>query len=95
MPAIMSLAVDDRRQVSSLFIHRDCDYNNYYLNKNFGYINSVEKIFNIPSKQIYSLSNKLCLIVLFNVLVHHILKKETTVPQLSTEEGSNLEGNVK
>lgn len=42
MPAIMSLAVDDRRQVSSLFKHRDYDYDNYYLNKNFGYINSVE-----------------------------------------------------
>lgn len=33
--------------------------------------------------------------VLLNSLVHHLLKKGTTVAQLSTTEGSNEDGNVK
>lgn len=91
----MLAAVDDRQQVSSFIQYRDCDYNNYHLNQTFWYINSAKEFLNIPSKQIYSLSNIHCVIVLSYCLVHHILKKETIVAQLSTEEGSNLEGNVK
>lgn len=44
------------------------------------------------SNQSHSLSNIECFKVRLTCLAHHTLKKETTMAQLSIEEGRDLEG---